>query len=142
MLLNDLTIKSLKPADKPYKKSDGDGLYLYVDPSGGKRWRIGYRFHGKRKTVSGGIYPHISLGNARKWRGVVKEQLARGEDPSFIKREEKRKSKQSADTTFEKVARHWFDSRRGHRRRPLGQTTWCRSSDTRIAASNHRILDP
>ena len=61
MKLSDTELRKAKPADKPYKLPDGAGLYLYVTATGGRLWRLDYRFGGKRKTLSLGAYPTVSL---------------------------------------------------------------------------------
>lgn len=69
MKLNPTDIAGLKPQPKPFKISDGGGLYLYVTPSGGKLWRYDYNFNGKRKTLSLGAMPAVSLDDAHTaWR--------------------------------------------------------------------------
>ena len=75
-------LNGLKATGKVQKYSDGGGLYLHVSPTGGKLWRMGYRFEGKQKTLSIGAYPAIKLTDARKKRDEAKEQLAKGIDPS------------------------------------------------------------
>ncbi len=66
MALSEMTIRKAKPGAKPYKLSDGDGLFLLVQPTGGKWWRYKYRFAGKEKLLALGIYPLISLADARE----------------------------------------------------------------------------
>ncbi len=75
-------IKALEPAEKPYKVSDGMGLYLLVTPRGSKLWRMNYRYRGKQKTLSFGAYPIISLQEARNFCLEAKKLLAQGLDPS------------------------------------------------------------
>ncbi|MFL5239656.1 MAG: Arm DNA-binding domain-containing protein [Rhizomicrobium sp.] len=65
-MLTDTTCRNLKPKAKPYKKSDGAGLYLLVKPSGSKHWYMGYRFGGRQKKLSFGAYPEITLSDARE----------------------------------------------------------------------------
>lgn len=85
-MLSDTAIKALKPQEKPYKKSDSGGLYIYVLTSGSKSWRIGYRFEGKYKTIILGMYPVISLVEARKMLLDLKTKLKQGIDPSIEKK--------------------------------------------------------
>jgi hypothetical protein len=89
MKLTDATIRTAKPKDRPYKMADGGGLYLYATPTGGKLWRMAYRFAGKPKTLSFGAYPYIGLREARDQRDKAKKLLANGADPSEVKRAEK-----------------------------------------------------
>ena len=64
--LTDTAIRAAKPKDKIYKLTDGEGLYIEVAPSGGKWWRVKYRFEGKEKRLSLGVYPQVGLREARK----------------------------------------------------------------------------
>ena len=107
MALTATTIKTCKPKDKAYKLTDGGGLYLLVSPSGGKWWRFDYRFQSKRKTLSMGVYPAISLKDARDRRDEAKKQLANGVDPAMVRKSQKHQ--QSQPNTFEAVAREWHD---------------------------------
>ena len=66
MKLNERQIKNAKPAEKPFKLNDGKGLYLYINTGGGKLWRFDFSYNGKRKTLSIGKYPTISLVEARQ----------------------------------------------------------------------------
>jgi hypothetical protein len=78
MPLTEATIKAAKPADKSYKLFDAEGLYLEVAPSGGKWWRLKYRFAGREKRLSLGVYPAVPLLQARKARDDAKRLLADG----------------------------------------------------------------
>lgn len=75
-MLTNVAIKAFKPAAKPYKKSDGGGLFLLIQPNGSKTWRFAYRFNGKQQLLSGGPYPATTLLAARSWRDMMKHQLA------------------------------------------------------------------
>lgn len=107
--LNDTFIKnSTKHSGKPTgnKHSDGGGLYLHVTASG-KYWRMNYRMDGKQKTLALGIYPVVSLKEARAGRDKAKELLAKGVDPSTAKQEAKEAAKQAAANTYETLAREY-----------------------------------
>jgi len=107
MPLSDTACKNAKPKDgKASKFSDEKGLYLLVAPSGGKWWRLDYRFDGKRKTLSMGTYPETSLKDARRKRDEARELLAQGIDPGEQRKAVK--AAQSGADTFEAVAREWF----------------------------------
>jgi integrase len=93
------------------KRSDGGGLFLLVTPSGGKLWRLSYRFEGKQKTLALGRYPAVTLADARRARDEAKEQLAAGLDPALKKKAEKRARKIAATNTFESIAREWHGNR-------------------------------
>ena len=86
MPLTDTMLRNLKLSGVPSKHADFGGLYLYVSPSGGKLWRMDYRFAGKRKTLSLGAYPAVSLKYARTRRDDAKEQLAKDIDPGAQKK--------------------------------------------------------
>ena len=88
MPLIDVRIRSLKPADKPHKYSDGGGLFLFIPPSGSKLWRMAYRFEGKSRLLSFGAYPAVSLKDARERRDEARRLLAKGIDPSAHKRQQ------------------------------------------------------
>lgn len=108
MALTDTAIRQTKPADKAFKLTDGGGLFLLVQPSGGKLWRMKYRIDGKEKLLSFGAYPEIGLAAARKARAAAREQLAAGTDPSEAKQDAKRAAKIASDNTFEATARAWW----------------------------------
>ena len=107
--LTDTLVKSIKPKDAPYKLSDGGGLYLLVKPNGGKYWHLAYRYNEKQKLLSLGVYPEVSLKDARKKRDAARKLLAQNIDPSEAKKEEKRLSILQAANTFESIAREWLE---------------------------------
>ena len=108
MALTDTFTKNAKHSGKPSgdKHSDGGGLYLHVTAVG-KYWRLAYRMHGKQKTLAIGVYPAVSLADAREARKRAKELLAQDIDPSTAKREEKHAAKLAASNTYESVAREF-----------------------------------
>ena len=108
--LTDIQVQKAKPADKEYKISDGGGLYLLVTPTGGKLWRLKYRFGGKEKLLTFKAYPEISLGKARQCREEAKKLLAAGVDPSAAKKELAEKKQMESLNTFEAVTRQWFET--------------------------------
>lgn len=87
--LTDVAIRKAKPADKPVKMSDGDGMYLEVQPSGARYWRLKYRIGGVEKRLSLGVYPEVSLAEARKRREDARRLIAAGTDPSDIRKADK-----------------------------------------------------
>lgn len=107
MKLNDQICKNAKPKEKTYKISDGGGLYLEITPKGGKLWRLKYRFLNKQKKLSIGIYPIITLAEARNQREEAKRLLANGIDPSSVKKEIKQERLTEAANTFEVIAHEW-----------------------------------
>lgn len=105
MALTDIKVKTVKPLDKPFKLTDGEGMHLLVNPSGAKYWRLQYRFGGKQKMLALGVYPTVTLADARKRREMAKKLVSDGIDPAEKKKEDK--IEQSGSTTFEAVARDW-----------------------------------
>lgn len=108
MALTAIQIKSAKATDKPQKMSDGGGLYLLVQPNGAKYWRLAYRFAGKQKTLAVGVYPVVSLLDARERREAARKVLANGADPSAVKKTQKAAVVALAENSFEIVAREWL----------------------------------
>lgn len=106
MALTDTFVKNAKYSGKAAgdKHSDSGGLYLHIG-KGGKYWRMAYRYGGKQKTLSFGVYPAVSLAQARKKRDAAKELLAQDVDPGMIRRAEKVATRTAAENTFEAVAR-------------------------------------
>ncbi|MEW6439662.1 MAG: integrase arm-type DNA-binding domain-containing protein [bacterium] len=109
MALSDATIKNAKPREKPYKLADERGMYLEVAPSGGKWWRLKYRFDGKEKLISLGVYPDVGLKKARARRDEARKLLAAGADPSAARKAEKAAKAAAGANSFEAVAREWFE---------------------------------
>ncbi|MBW6011767.1 integrase [Klebsiella sp. 11263] len=105
MALTDIKVKSIKPTDKSVKVTDSQGMFLLVKPSGAKYWRFQYRFSGKQKVLALGVYPTISLADARRKRDEARKLISNGIDPSEKKKEDK--IEQSGALTFEAVARNW-----------------------------------
>ncbi len=103
-MLTNTVISGAKPREKPFKLSDGGGLYLLVTPAGKRWWRLKFRVHGKEKLLSLGIFPDVSLKQARDRRDDARRELANGIDPSAKRRTEKLAS----GDTFEAIAREWF----------------------------------
>ena len=108
MTLTDTAIRSAKPSTKPARLFDGGGMYLEVSPSGGKLWRLKYRFAGKEKLLSFGAYPAVSLKEARERRDEAKKLLSNGVDPGEVKKAQKAASQERAANSFEAVAREWM----------------------------------
>ena len=105
-MLTDQAIRRANAAERPRKLFDGYGLFLLVSPSGGKWWRLKYRFGGKAKTLSLGVYPTIGLKQARELAYKARQTLARGVDPGAERKAEK--ARRSGAESFEGVAREWF----------------------------------
>lgn len=105
--LTAVSIKQAKPAEKPYKMTDGSGMYLLVDTKGGKYWRLDFRFAEKRKTLALGAYPEVSLEEARKARDQARKQLRQDIDPCEQRKVSKLTAVHRAANSFEAVAREW-----------------------------------
>ena len=106
MPLTDTKIRTIKPAEKPRKLFDGGGLFLLVTPTGGKLWRLKYRFGGVEKLLAIGAYPQISLAEARQKRDQASALMLNGIDPNEVKKAQKAAGTQEAET-FEVIAREW-----------------------------------
>jgi hypothetical protein len=115
MPLTDVKCRNSKGQSRPYKLSDGGGLYLLVNPDGAKYWRLAYRWHGKQRSLALGIYPAVGLMEARTGRDDAKRNLAANVDPSAAKRKRKRAAKLATGNTFEAVAREWHENWKGGR---------------------------
>jgi integrase len=105
--LTDTEVKAAKPGLKPYKLTDGEGMFMLVQTTGAKLWRLKYRHGGKEKLVSLGAYPETSLKQAREKRKAERERLAAGIDPAAKRKAEKASAATSSEGTFEAVAREW-----------------------------------
>lgn len=108
MPLTDTAIRNAKPLDKPTKLTDGGGLYLLLKPNGARWWRLDYRFGSKRKTLSMGVYPDVSLKDARTRRDEARKLLAVDIDPGENRKAIKATKTEQAANSFEVVAREWF----------------------------------
>ena len=108
MPLTDTAIRNAKPGAKPAKLFDERGLFLLVTPAGGKWWRLKYRFDGKEKQLSLGVYPDVGLKQARKRRDDSRKLLADGIDPSENRKATNSARTSSAANSFEVIAREWF----------------------------------
>ncbi|GAB4360253.1 MAG: hypothetical protein Kow0026_22400 [Oricola sp.] len=126
MPLTDTQIRSLKPASKPRKLSDGGGLHLLVSPQGSKLWRMAYRFGGKQKTLAFGAYPVVTLAEAREKRDQAKRLLANGIDPSVQRKTEKAAQKASNGNTFRAIADEFLSKaeREGRAEATLSKKRW------------------
>jgi integrase len=105
-MLTDTAVRNVKLKEKPYKLTDGKGLYLLVNQAG-KYWRMDYRFSGKRKTLALGVYPDVGLKEARERRDEARKQRGAGIDPGEARKAMKASQTEIA-STFEVVSREWF----------------------------------
>ena len=109
-MLNDAKLRAAQPREKAYKLTDAHQLYLFVTPKGRKLWRMDYAFDGKRKCLSIGPYPLVSLVEARAKRDDARKLLADGKDPTVVKKLRIQENIESARMTFERVAREWHEA--------------------------------
>ena len=105
MALTDIKVRTAKPTDKQYKLTDGNGMHLLVHPNGSKYWRLQYRFGGKQKMLALGVYPDVSLADARARRDEARKLLANSIDPGDKKKNDK--VEQEEARTFEQLAIEW-----------------------------------
>lgn len=108
MALTDVAVRNAKPTGKLYRLFDERGMYLEVSAAGGKWWRFKYRFAGKEKRLSLGVYPDVGLKEARERRDKARKQLADGTDPGQHKKAQKAATLERAANSFEVVAREWI----------------------------------
>jgi hypothetical protein len=107
MSLTDTAVRNAKPMDKPFKIADSRGLYVLISKAG-KYFRWDYRFAGKRKTLALGVYPDISLKEAREKHEDMRRLLVRDIDPMEFKKQKKLEVHAEVKNAFETVAREWF----------------------------------
>lgn len=126
MPLSDLAIRNAKPQEKPFKLTDGGGLYLLVNPTGSRLWRWKYRFVGKEKILAIGAYPTVTLAKAREARDAARILLAEGVDPSSHKRDARREAALVAANTFSVLADEYLDKmrREGKAKTTVGKVEW------------------
>ena len=125
-MLTDIAIRRLKPQDKPFKASDMQGLYLLVRPDGGRYWRMDFRHAGKRGTVALGVYPNVTLKEAREKRANARKLLEKGVNPSAYGKLTRGVGDISAGDSFNAVADEWLKKVAGEGRseETIGKLTW------------------
>ncbi|WP_194720925.1 tyrosine-type recombinase/integrase [Noviherbaspirillum malthae] len=107
MKLTATECKNAKPKEKAYKLADGGGMFLLIQPNGARYWRMKYRYAGKEKLLALGVFPEVTLSEARQKRDAARKLLDAGEDPSATRREQKRQDLARTEQTFERIAREW-----------------------------------
>lgn len=124
--MSDTQIRKAKPQSKAYKLSDFDGLFLLINPSGSKLWRMKYRVHGKEKLLSIGKYPDVSLADARRMKDQARSALAAGRDPGAEKQERKRAERNRLSVTFASQAEAFIEKARkeGRAKSTMDKTEW------------------
>lgn len=133
MSLTVASIKNAKAKNKAYRMFDGEGMYLEITPKGAKYWRLKYRFLGKEKRIALGVFPTVSLKEARDKRIDAKRLLANGVDPSEFRKSNKDKSIKQAENSFEIIAREWYLK---------NLHTWVDSHSSRLIRSLERDVFP
>lgn len=118
----EVAIKNAKPEDKPYKMTAGQGMYLLVNPSGSKLWRLKYRIGGKEKTLSFGAYPQVTLAQARLKREQARQLLTDGLDPNAVLKQQRQQA--SIETlTLRHVAERWYKGKVTLAKKPWAAST-------------------
>ena len=130
-MLTDAIIRNTKPKDKPFKLTDGGGLYLLVNSTGSRLWRLKYRVGGLEKKLALGAYPEVSLREAREKAVEARKMIREGIDPSQAKKAQKASA--SGADTFEIIAREWFEK---------FSPTWTPSHGERIIRRLERDIFP
>jgi len=125
MPLSDTAIRNAKPSDKTYILTDERGLSIHINPNGGKWWRLRFRFDGKEKMLSLGIYPEVGLKEARAKRDESRKLLAAGADPGEVRKAKKASGAERSANSFEVIAREWFAKHK---------STWAKSHADNILA--------
>lgn len=112
MALTDAAIRTAKPTDKPYKLTDGKGLFVLVHPNGSKYWRLKYRYDGKEKTLALGVYPETLLKEARQRCDEARKLLANDMDPGNVKKAQKAARLADAENSFKAVSIEWLSKQK------------------------------
>jgi integrase len=133
MPLTDTAIRNAKPETKPRKLADEKGLFLLVHSNGSKYWRLKYRFGGREKLLALGVYPDVSLADARQRRDDARKLLANGVDPGETKKAVKAAGAEKAANSFEVIAREWYAK---------NAASWTESHGARIIRRLERDIFP
>jgi integrase len=133
MPLSETAIRNAKAGEKPKKMYDGRGLFVLIQPNGGKWFRFKYRFGGKEKSLSLGVYPDVELKKARKRTNDARQLLADGIDPGANRKATKAAGEDRAANSFELVAREWFAKQ---------AATWAAGHSSKIIARLENDIFP
>lgn len=126
MPLTDIVVRKAKGRVAPYKMADGGGMYVLVRPDGARYWRMDYRWEGKRRTLALGVYPSVSLSNAREKRDQAKKLLAAHTDPATQRKLDKIASNEASRNTFRLISQEWVEKliREGRSPRTVDKISW------------------
>ena len=116
-----VTVRQAKPKEKPYKLSDRGRLYLLVNPNGSQYWRLKYRFNKKEKVLALGVYPVVTISEARNKALAAKQLLGKGIDPAISK---KRQKANSEENTFHNITKEWFAKESGRWSKGHAEQVW------------------
>lgn len=133
MALTNIQAKQAKPEAKDKKLFDSHGLYLLVKTNGSKYWRFKYRFAGKEKLLAFGVYPEVSLTEARSKRDEARKQLRDNIDPSETRRQKKWDDKIKEENSFQSIGTEWWNQKKG---------IWSEKHATRVLASLQKDIFP
>jgi integrase len=109
MKLTATAVRNAKPGARPVKMFDGGGLFLLINPNGSRWWRLKYRVDGKEKLISLGVFPDVSLKDARDRRDEARKLIAAGIDPGAARKAQKATRMERAANSLEVVAKEWFE---------------------------------
>jgi integrase len=119
--LTDVAFRQAKTKEKPYKLSDGGGLYLLINPNGSRYWRLKYRIDEKEKVLALGVYPTVSAKDVRKTANEAKLLINEGIDPSIAKKQQRASISQSV---FSVVAKEWHEKESGRWSKFHSERVW------------------
>ena len=140
MPLTDIQIKQAQASTKDIWLTDEKGLRLLVKKNGSKYWRLKYRFQGKQKTLAIGVYPEVSLKDAREAVSEARRQLRDDIDPSAIKQEKKHLSSVSEIELFNTQARLWWNKQKGQWSEGHAARIWTRLNDNALKTLGKRPI--
>ena len=132
-MLTRLQIEAIRSPPKTLRLYDGRGLYIEFSPSGGRWWRLKYRFKGKEKRISLGVYPDTGIKEARDKREAARQQIAAGMDPGQQRKAERQTLTEQTQNTFEAIVREWF---------AMVSPTWVKSHSGKIIRRLEREVFP
>jgi len=138
-MLTNKELINVKPKDKIYKLTDGKGLNVTIYPNGSKYWRLNYRFNNKQKTLALGVFPYVTLAQARIKAFKAKSMIAQGIDPSEVRKKEKAISK--GTTLFKNIAQSWFETKKRKWSEKHAQKVWRSLEDNILNHIGHKPIE-